>query len=55
MTKEQEYEMLKARMVKAYAAYINAVQESNYSNLNTTATKQALLDIYIKTVDANTA
>jgi hypothetical protein len=53
MTKEQEYEMLKTHMIKAYTAYINAAQKTSINDLNDWNTRRRLIETFALSVEAN--
>ena len=43
MIKEEEYEMLKTRMIKAYTDYINTAQKTSINDLNDWNKRRGLL------------
>jgi hypothetical protein len=55
MTKEEEYEMLKTRMIKAYTDYINAAQKTSINDLNDWNKRRRLIENFTLSVEANTA
>ncbi len=55
MTKEEEYEMLKTRMIKAYTDYINVAQKTSINDLNDWNKRWRLIENFALSVEANTA
>jgi len=54
MIKEEEYEMLKTRMIKAYTDYINTAQKTSINDLNDWNKRRGLIETFARSVEANT-
>ena len=55
MIKEEEYEMLKTRMVKAYTDYINTAQKTSINDMDDWNKRKGLIETFARSVEANTA
>ena len=55
MIKEEEYEMLKTRMIKAYTDYINTAQKTSINDMNDWNKRRGLIETFARSVEANTA
>ena len=55
MTKEEEYEMLKTRMVKAYTNNINMAQKTSINDLDDWNKSRRLIENFALSVETNIA